>query len=255
VLEIATSLHRIPGVIAVVLGGSRARGEERPDSDWDFGLYYRGSRRPIDPDDVRALGYAGIVFAPGDWGPIVNGGAWLTIGGERVDLIYRDLDQVEAWLADAEAGRFGVSREVGYVAGVATYVPVGELAICRQLAGGRLPRPSFPAALRRTAPPWWRNIAAGAVVGAAAHAERGDPAACLANLGQALLAEAQARLAARGEWALNEKGLLARAGLDHLGARLGGAGTMPAELAEMVAQIRNDSDLPTWGRAERAPGR
>ncbi len=246
-LEITTSLHRIPGVIAVVLGGSRARGEERPDSDWDFGLYYRGAQRSIDPADVRALGYAGSVFAPGDWGPIVNGGAWLTIGGERVDLIYRDLDQVEAWLADAEAGRFSVSREVGYVAGIATYVPVGELAICRQLAGERLPRPSFPTALRRTAPPWWRNIAAGALVCAAAHADRGDPAACLAHLGQALLAEAQARLAARGEWALNEKGLLARAELGHMGAVLAGSGTMPAELAATVDTVRDDLALPAWG--------
>jgi hypothetical protein len=29
-----------------------------------------------------------------EWGRIVNGGAWLTIDGTKVDLIYRDLNEV-----------------------------------------------------------------------------------------------------------------------------------------------------------------
>src|SRR5579864_4877532 len=83
----------IPGVAAVILGGSRAAGTHRPDSDWDFALYYRGD---LNPDDVRALGWPGQVFAPGDWGGgVMNGGAWLTVDGRRVDIIYRDLDAVE----------------------------------------------------------------------------------------------------------------------------------------------------------------
>lgn len=36
-------LGALPGIRAVVLGGSRARGTHRPDSDWDLGLYYRGT--------------------------------------------------------------------------------------------------------------------------------------------------------------------------------------------------------------------
>ncbi|MGC4867075.1 nucleotidyltransferase domain-containing protein [Micromonospora sp. DT53] len=35
-------LCAVDGVVAVALGGSRARGEHRPDSDWDLGLYYQG---------------------------------------------------------------------------------------------------------------------------------------------------------------------------------------------------------------------
>ena len=31
----------------------------------------------------------------------MNGGAWLTVGGARVDLIYRDLDEVLRWTAAA----------------------------------------------------------------------------------------------------------------------------------------------------------
>lgn len=70
--RLAVVLSRIPGVVAVTLGGYRARGRELADSDWDFGLYYRGR---IEANDVRALGFEGKVVEPGEWGRLVNGGA------------------------------------------------------------------------------------------------------------------------------------------------------------------------------------
>jgi hypothetical protein len=88
---LAERLAEVEGVVAVALGGSRAQGTHRPDSDWDFGLYYRGT---IDPEAIRALGYPGTVLAPGEWAYPMNGGAWLTVEGEKVDLHYRDLDDV-----------------------------------------------------------------------------------------------------------------------------------------------------------------
>ncbi|MGK5742840.1 nucleotidyltransferase domain-containing protein [Micromonospora sp. URMC 103] len=42
VTELAGRLCAVRGVVAVALGGSRARNAHRPDSDWDLGLYYRG---------------------------------------------------------------------------------------------------------------------------------------------------------------------------------------------------------------------
>lgn len=48
--EMAHELAHVPGVRAVALGGSRARGTHRPDSDVDLGLYY--DRRAL---DLRAL--------------------------------------------------------------------------------------------------------------------------------------------------------------------------------------------------------
>lgn len=238
--HLAGRLAAIPHVVAVTLGGSRATGTATETSDWDFGLYYRS---PLDPADVAALGWPGRVFAPGDWGRIVNGGAWLTVEGVRVDLVYRDLGQVERWLADAEAGRFEVQREVGYLAGIATYVPVGELAVGEVLAGD-LPRPGFPAALRASAPPVWSNLAAGALYTAGAHAARGDRVACVGNVAQAALATAQARLAAAGEWALNEKGIVERAGLGACQDLLAAAGDdLPALVAAAAALL----DPPGWG--------
>src|SRR3954463_2193445 len=126
--ELVDRLAKIPGVVAVALGGSRARGAERPDSDWDLALYYRGT---IDPDDVRALGYEGTVVAPGEWAYPMNGGAWLSVDGEKVDLLYRDLDDVEHWIAESDAGRWNLYRMPNYLAGMASYVVVGELALAR----------------------------------------------------------------------------------------------------------------------------
>jgi predicted nucleotidyltransferase len=59
VSALATELAALPGAVGVVLGGSRARGTQRPDSDWDLGVYYRGSQRVLDPADVRELGHRG----------------------------------------------------------------------------------------------------------------------------------------------------------------------------------------------------
>src|SRR3954463_7305951 len=137
--QLVGQLARIPGVIAVTLGGSRATGSHAEGSDWDLGLYYRG---PLDVAAIRSLGYPGTVVEPGEWGRLVNGGAWLTVDGARVDVLYRDLDVVEHWLAEAEAGHYEVDRVEGYVAGMATYVLAGELALAEVLAG-ELPSPAF----------------------------------------------------------------------------------------------------------------
>jgi len=232
--HLAARLAAIPGVVAVTLGGSRATNTAVEGSDWDFGLYYRGG---LDPADIVALGWPGRVFAPGDWGRIVNGGAWLTVDDAKVDLIYRDLDQVLTWTAAAEDGRFEIQREVGYVAGIATYVLTGELALGRVLAG-ELPRPGFPPKLRQTAPTAWFRLAAGALYFADVYAGRGDRVACLANLCQAVLAAAQGRLAAAGQWALNEKRLTERAGLSSVQDRLAQPGPdLPALVRDVRARL------------------
>ena len=229
--HLAAELVRIPGVEAVALGGSRATGTATVDSDWDFGLYYRGS---IDTDAIRRLGWSGRVFEPGDWGRIVNGGAWLQVDDQRIDLIYRDLDEVERWTTEAEQGRFEIHREVGYVAGIATDILAGELAVDEVLEG-ELPSPSFPDALRETAPPLWNRLAGGAMHFARLHRARGDLVASSANLGQAVLAAAQARLASSGEWALNEKGIIERAGLGDATAAM--TQPDPATALERIAQL------------------
>src|SRR5262249_25437984 len=88
--HLAERLAAIPGVVAVTLGGSRATGTAVEGSDWDFGLYYRGG---LNPADITALGWPGRVFAPGEWGSIVNGGAGVTGGGTQGGLLYPELGE------------------------------------------------------------------------------------------------------------------------------------------------------------------
>jgi predicted nucleotidyltransferase len=106
--QIVADLSRVDGMVAVVLGGSWASGRQRPDSDVDLGVCYR-AERPLDVRGVRELARRlsdtpdPVVTEIGVWGQWVNGGAWLTIKGQRVDFIYRDVDfmigAIDEWLA------------------------------------------------------------------------------------------------------------------------------------------------------------
>lgn len=241
--ELAERLGKVPGVVAVTLGGARAAGTAPEDGDRDLALYHRGDIRA---DDVRALGFEGTVGDPGAWGRILDGGARFVIDGQRVDLLYRSLEAVEHWLAEAEAGRFEIDHVDGRLAGLPTYVLVAELATGEPLHG-ELPRPSFPERLRRSAPPRWRSLAARDLDVAEAAAERGDVATCAGLLAQAAIAEAHARLAEGGEWALAEKGITRRAGLgQRVQSILAAPGDRPFELGRSLSAMR---------LALRGPGR
>ena len=237
VAALAADVAVLPAIVAVVLGGSRAVGSHRPDSDWDLGLYYRGSEAALDPADVRRLvGESGVVSALGEWGPIVNGGAWLTLDGTPVDLLFPDLDVVEPWMRDAEEGRFEILTQNGYVVGAPTYLLIGELAMCRPLHG-ELRRPVFPEPLVRTAPGRWNGRAGVSLTFATGYAEVADAVACTGMLAGAILSAAHARLTSRREWVLNEKRLVERAGLARVQRHLGAAGTTRETLRATVGEV------------------
>ncbi len=207
---VADRLAALPGVVAVALGGSRALGTHGPDSDWDFALYYRDR---FDPAGLRALGWTGEVSELGAWGGVFNGGAWLTIENRAVDVHYRDLTVIEHERAEAEAGRFRWEPLAFHLAGIPSYLVVGELAAAQVLRGA-LPRPRFPEIMRETAPPIWRNQAALTLRYArTAYAPHGKVTETAGALATAAMQTAHAILAARGEWVTNEKRLLERAGL------------------------------------------
>ncbi|MEV5428765.1 nucleotidyltransferase domain-containing protein [Streptomyces sp. NPDC052701] len=208
----ADRLASLPAVEAVTLGGSRAQGTERPDSDWDLAIYYRGD---FDPDDLRAVGWEGEVCGIGDWGGgVFNGGAWLTVEGRRVDVHYRDLDVVEHEWAEAEEGRFRVEPLLFHLAGIPSYLVVAELAVDKVLRGTLRQPTAYPPALRGTAPGRWHGTAAATLAYAkAGHAPRGALTQVAGAIAVATAQTAHAVLAARGAWVTNEKGLVERAGL------------------------------------------
>ena len=217
---ITDQLAGLPTVEAVALGGSRATGTHRPDSDWDFAIYYRG---PFAPDSLRALGWPGEVSEIGGWGGgVFNGGGWLEVDGRRVDVHYRDLDDVEHHLAEAQEGRFHIERLMFHLAGIPSYIVVAELAVNRVLHG-TLPQPNYPEALKQAARGRWRSEAE-LTLGYArtAYAERGLLTETVGAVGTATCMAAHAVLAGRGEWVTNEKRLVDRAGLRAIDGILAG---------------------------------
>jgi predicted nucleotidyltransferase len=135
VSSLAGRLGSIRGVRAVVLGGSYARGRARAGSDIDLGLLY-SEAAPFSPESVRELAEsvndtAGpVVTGFYEWGPWVNGGAWLTVGGQRVDFIYRSLEHLERVIADAETGRHQLDYAQQPPFGFFSATYLGEVAAC-----------------------------------------------------------------------------------------------------------------------------
>lgn len=131
--RVAERLDDVPGVVAVALGGSLARGRALPDSDIDLGIYYHPARPPsiaalrgvaAQLDDSRS-GDAVTDF--GGWGPWVNGGAWLNVEGHRLDWIYRDLDLVERVFDACERGEVARHFQAGHPHGFHTHIYLGEV--------------------------------------------------------------------------------------------------------------------------------
>ncbi|MFF8863638.1 nucleotidyltransferase domain-containing protein [Streptomyces sp. NPDC015139] len=231
----ADRLASLPAVEAVALGGSRAQGTRRDDSDWDLAVYYRGR---FDPGDLRAVGWEGEVSEVGGWGGgVFNGGAWLTVDGRRVDVHYRDLDVVERELAEAAQGRFRVQPLLFHLAGIPTYLIVAELAVNHVLRG-TLPRPAgYPDRLRATAAERWGGTARATLAYAKAnHAPHGRLTETAGAVATAAAQAAHAVLAARGEWVTNEKRLLERAGLRAVDAVLGALRPDPGTLVPAVTE-------------------
>lgn len=124
-------LGQVPGVVAVTLGGSLARRQGHPDSDIDLGLYYHPERRPAH-EALQAIaqelgGSANSVTAVGAWGPWINGGAWLTVRGQRVDWLSRDLTLVEQVLGQAQQGLAERYVQPGHPHGFHSHIYLAEV--------------------------------------------------------------------------------------------------------------------------------
>lgn len=248
--SLAGRLVTVEGVVGVVLGGSRARGDHTADSDVDLGIYYRG--------DLNIAGLGAIardvagpdaeVTKRGEWGPWVDGGGWLVISDVHVDWIYRDVDRVrEAW-ARAHRGSYDWNAQAGHPLGVPDFAYVGELALALVQAdpSGELTELrdgiTYPDALRTAlAHNLWEadfllQIAAKAT-------SRGDTAYVALCLSRAMLVCAHALHGYDRRWLVNEKGAIASAGRLPCAPTdferrvcdvLGSVGTSPTELAGTI---------------------
>ncbi len=142
---VSQRLSDIEGVVAVVLGGSHARGDAKPNSDIDLAMYYH-PEKPLDIARLRALADELEGADPtlklyedrgptelGGWGPFINGGAWLEIKGQRMDWLYSNLAEVQQAIKDAVNGKSILHYRPGHPHGFHTHMFAGQVHVAKAL--------------------------------------------------------------------------------------------------------------------------
>jgi hypothetical protein len=217
--DLADRLAGIPGVRAVVLGGSHARGAADAHSDIDLALYY-DPKDPLDISALRALaadiddsGSGDAVTPIGAWGQWINGGAWLTVRGQRVDWLYRNLARVHDYVSACLAGSPVAHYQSGHPHAFHTHIYMAEAALCIPLrdpygevdALKRRALP-YPSALRRAVVQGGLWEAGFSLDVAEKSAGRGDALHVSGCLFRAAACLVQALYGLNEAWFLNEKG-------------------------------------------------
>lgn len=138
IASITKKLKSIPSIVAIVLGGSYASGTQRTDSDIDLGIYYCESN-PLDIEAVKSKTQElndnpnPTVTKLGEWGKWVNGGAWLTIKGQRVDFLYRNVDFVKKTIDNCIEGKIESDYGQQPAFGFQSFIYCAEVSICKEL--------------------------------------------------------------------------------------------------------------------------
>jgi predicted nucleotidyltransferase len=107
ITNFVNDLSTIQNIQAIVLGGSHATGRAHENSDIDLGIYYQNDIA-FSIEDIRkiAIKYAKnntpVVVDFYEWGPWVNGGAWIETEVGKIDILYRNIDQVENVINEAK---------------------------------------------------------------------------------------------------------------------------------------------------------
>ncbi|MBV9836413.1 MAG: nucleotidyltransferase domain-containing protein [Alphaproteobacteria bacterium] len=242
--DLTEVLSAVPGVRAIALGGSRARGTATPHSDYDIGLYYDGAT----PLDVAALGRVATeiddrgdeasVTPIGGWGPWIDGGGWLVVEEMRVDLLYRDLAKVSRVIDECHAGKVDVVYQPGHPHAFISSIYAGEVALCKvlhdpegALAAQRARLASYPEALRGELRRRFEWEAYFSLENAEKAKARADTTYIMGCVFRSIACLCQSLHAINDVWLLNEKGAVA--GVTRLARK-------PAVFAERVNMILRD---------------
>jgi hypothetical protein len=159
--SVVDELKRLPGVVAAVLGGSYASGTQRENSDLDVAIYYE-PETPFSLGEVRRIAatvscnHETVVTDFYGWGPWVNGGAWIHTSAGKLDLLYRNLDQVEQTIDEAQRGIVHYDYYQQPVYGFYSVIYLAETAAClplhdpkERIADLKRKVAKYPSALRK----------------------------------------------------------------------------------------------------------
>jgi predicted nucleotidyltransferase len=225
--KVVQAVSGVKGVQAVVLGGSQSRGEATEHSDYDIGVYY----------EVGALDTAGLeqrlqalddghmdtlLNPPGEWGPWINGGAWLTVDGTPVDILLRDTGRVGAVIGDCLAGNITIDYQCGHPFGFVNTIYAAEVHYCKPLwqdasqpvnalkallaADGGYPKGMQDAVIRKFLWEAWFSLAC-----ARKPALSGETNYAMGSVFRAVCAWAEVLYALNGKFLMNEKKALQQA--------------------------------------------
>ncbi len=221
--RVVARLRDVEGVGGLVLGGSRARGAAAPGADVDVGIYYRRDSAP-DTEALRAAardlddrGEPDGFGEYGEWGPWINGGAWLRVEGLKTDFLWREIERVEAVLDACEAGRLVTAYQPGHPHCFVNHIYAGEVHANVVLfdADGTMARlrertDPYPEKLANAAMRTFGWESRFALETAATAAKRGDVAYVSGCLFRAVACMVQALFAANRTYLVNEKGAVGR---------------------------------------------
>jgi hypothetical protein len=220
--RISAALAAVPGVVAVALGGSRATGAAHASSDTDIGLYF-SERAGLDVqrllEVVKSLvddPAAAHVTEVGGWGPWIVGGGWLTIAGQKVDLLYRPVESVERVIGDCREGRISMDYQPGHPHGFCSAIWMGEVALCRLLSDpdGALARLKamtvpYPDRMREALIRRFQWEILFSIENARTAIQKGDDSYIVGCAFRSLACAAQVLFAVNRRYLINEKGALA----------------------------------------------
>lgn len=222
--RVSPALAAVPEVVAVTLGGSRATGAAHAASDYDLGLYF-SERVGLDVERLLEV-VKGLVDDPasakvtevGGWGPWIVGGGWLTIDGQKVDLLYRPSESVERVIRDCCDGRVSMDYQPGHPHGFCSAIWMGEVALCRPLSDseGALARlkaltAPYPDQLREALIRRFKWEILFSIENARTAVPKGDQSYIAGCAFRALACAAQVLFALNRRYLINEKGAFAAA--------------------------------------------
>lgn len=256
--DIVARLSQVRGVRAVVLGGSYARGMQRPGSDLDVGIYYYETQ-PFAIADIHAV--ASAISASGTaevtdfygWGAWVNGGGWIHSAHGKVDFIYRSIQQVMRTIDQAEQGGTAHDYFQQPAYGFFSTVYLAETQVCVPLydplgiiAAMKTRVAVYPPALKEKTVASMLWLAEFSLIHAESFARSGDRFATPGTLARAAYCVTLALFALNETYYMSDKTALRemavfRLAPDDFGERLGAVLAHPGETHEEM--LRAVADL------------
>jgi predicted nucleotidyltransferase len=133
--NIVNDIKIIDNIQAIVLGGSYSTGTANKNSDMDIGIYYF-AEKPFSINTIKEVAKKydknnnPTVTEFYEWGPWVNGGAWIKNITSKIDFLYRNIEQIEQTIENAKNGRYENNYEQQPPYGFISIIYLAETKCC-----------------------------------------------------------------------------------------------------------------------------